>query len=79
MPNCRVAYLRNEKYIKSFGKHLKKLREEKNISQADLAYECGVEISQISRMERGLLNTSISNLYYIAKALKVDPKDLLDF
>lgn len=79
MPNCRVAYLRNEKYIKSFGKNLKKLREEKNISQADLAYECGVEISQISRMERGLLNTSISNLYYIAKALQIDPKDLLDF
>jgi len=79
MPNCRVAYLRNEKYLKSFGKHLKKLREEKNISQADLAYECGVEISQISRMERGLLNTSISNIYYIAKALQITPKDLLDF
>lgn len=79
MPNCRVAYLRNEKYLKSFGKHLKNLREEKNISQADLAYECGVEISQISRMERGLLNTSISNIYYIAKALQITPKDLLDF
>jgi transcriptional regulator with XRE-family HTH domain len=74
-----VAYLRNDKYLKSFGKHLKKIREEKNVSQADLAYECGMEISQISRMERGVINTSISNIYYIAKALSIDPKDLLDF
>ncbi|HXD92598.1 MAG TPA: helix-turn-helix transcriptional regulator [Bacteroidia bacterium] len=74
-----MAYLRNDKYLKSFGKHLKKIREEKNVSQADLAYECGMEISQISRMERGVINTSISNIYYIAKALSIDPKDLLDF
>ena len=74
-----MAYLRNEKYLKSFGKYLKKLREDKKISQADLAFECEMEISQISRIERGLINTSISNVYYIAKALGISPKDLFDF
>jgi transcriptional regulator with XRE-family HTH domain len=74
-----VAYLRNDKYLKSFGKHLKELREERKISQADLAFECDMEISQISRIERGVTNTSISNAYYISKALKVSTKDLFDF
>ena len=49
------------------------------MSQEDLAYDCGMEISQISRMERGLLNTSISNIFFIAKALNIHPKELLDF
>lgn len=74
-----MAYLRNEKYLKAFGKNLKKLREEKKVSQAELAYDCGMEISQISRLERGILSTSISNVYYIAKALRVHPMVLFDF
>lgn len=74
-----MAYLRHKEYLISFGSHLKKLREEKNMSQSDLAYDCGMEISQISRMERGILNTSISNTYLIAKALNIHPKELFDF
>jgi transcriptional regulator with XRE-family HTH domain len=74
-----VGYLRHKEYLISFGIHLKKLRINANMSQEDLAYDCGMEISQISRMERGLLNTSISNIYLIAKALHIHPKDLLDF
>jgi len=73
-----VAY-RNDKYLKAFGNNLKDVRVSKNMSQSDLAYKCNLEISQISRMERGILNTSISNLYLIAKALNINPKDLLDF
>ena len=49
------------------------------MSQSELAYDCGMEISQISRMERGLLNTSISNVFLIAKALNMHPKELLNF
>ena len=74
-----MAYLRNKEYLTAFGIHLKKLRTEKSISQSELAFDCGMEISQISRMERGLINTSISNIYLIAVALKVHPKELLDF
>jgi len=74
-----VAYLRNKKFLKAFGKHLKKVRLSKNVSQAKLAYDCDMEISQISRMERGLSNTGISNLYLIAKSLNIHPKELLDF
>lgn len=74
-----MAYLRSNKFLKAFGLNLKKVRLEKNVSQADLAFSCGMEISQISRLERGLLNTGISNIYLIAKYLEIEPKDLFDF
>ena len=74
-----MAYLRHKEYLIAFGSHLKKLRTIKNMSQEDLAYDCGMEISQISRMERGLLNTSVSNIYLISKSLNIPPKELLNF
>lgn len=74
-----MKYLRDNASIKAFGNHLKTLRQKKNISQEKLAYDCGMEISQISRIERGVINTSISNLFLIAKSLNVHPKELLDF
>ena len=74
-----VNYLRDEKFLMKFGLRLKKLRKSKNISQSQLAYDCDMEISQISRIERGLLNTSISNAHLIAQALGIPTKKLFDF
>lgn len=74
-----MKYLRDDASIKAFGDNLKRLRQEKNISQEKLAYDCGMEISQISRIERGIINTSISNIFLIAKSLKVHPKELFEF
>lgn len=74
-----MAYLKDKTFLSAFGKHLKQLRLSKNMSQIDLAYECNMEISQISRMERGILNTSISNIFVIANALKINHKELFDF
>ena len=51
----------------------------KNISQEELAYDADMPLSQIGRIERGTLNTSISIIYDIAQALKLQPKDLFDF
>ena len=66
-------------FLQSFGKRLKQLREEKGISQAQLAFEAEIQISQISRIERGLINTTISNAKLIAKVLELPLKDLFDF
>ena len=54
------------------------VRLSKKISQEDLAHECGLEYSQINRIELGKINTSISHLFLIAKALKVSPQELID-
>jgi transcriptional regulator with XRE-family HTH domain len=74
-----VNYSREEDFIKKFGKNLSEIRKERKLSQEELAFKCELEYSQISRIERGIINTSISNIYKIAKALDIQPKELLDF
>ena len=44
-----------------------------------LSYDAGMEYSQISRIELGKINTTISTLKQLADALEVEPKELLDF
>ena len=63
----------------AFGSNLRRIRIEKNLSQAELAFRCKMEISQIGRIERGIINTSISSVFTISEALNVNPKDLFDF
>ena len=45
----------------------------------ELANEIDIEISQISRIERGVINTSISNANLIAKALQFPVSELFRF
>ena len=67
------------RYLKAFGAHLRATRNAKNMSMEKLAYGCGMEYRQIARIERGEINTGIYSLYRIARAMKIDPKDLLNF
>ncbi|HLY72315.1 MAG TPA: helix-turn-helix transcriptional regulator [Puia sp.] len=55
------------------------VRKAKNISQEDLAYDCGLEYCQINRIELGEVNSGVSHLFLIAKVPKVTPQELLDF
>ena len=66
-------------FLLAFGKQLKKARKSKGFSQEDLANDVGIEISQISRIERGVINTSVFNTFKIANALDVEVKDLFNF
>lgn len=69
----------NTKFLKHFGFNLKMVRIQKGITQAQLAIDCDVDVSVISRIERGVVNTSLSNIKTIAISLDVDIKDLFDF
>ncbi|APU67846.1 helix-turn-helix domain-containing protein [Christiangramia flava] len=71
-----MEYLNEKDFLIAFGKNLRKVRKAQGFTQAQLANDIGVEISQISRIERGIINTSVGNVNAIAKALKVDLKDL---
>lgn len=74
-----MKYYRDEKFIKEFGKRLKKIRLAQNVSQEELAGRTGFELSQIGRIERGTVNTSISHVVAIANALEVKPSELFLF
>jgi transcriptional regulator with XRE-family HTH domain len=59
------------------GATIRKIREEKSeYSQSKLAIEIGMSENQVSRIERGETNPTVKTLTLIAKALKVDIKDL---
>ena len=66
-------------FLKAFGNHLKAVRESKNITQAQLAIDCEFDVSVISRIERGVVNTSLSNLKLISSALQIELKELFVF
>ena len=70
---------KNKIFLLKLGEHIRTIRVSKNITQEQLANEIGAEISQISRIERGVISTSISNLHNISKVLDIALKDLLDF
>lgn len=74
-----MNYIRDEKGIKQLGKKIKKLRLEQKVTQSQLAYEAGITREQLGRIENGKINTSVSNVFAIAKALNIDLKDVFDF
>ncbi|RYZ53280.1 MAG: XRE family transcriptional regulator [Sphingobacteriales bacterium] len=49
------------------------------MSQAQLAIDCDFDVSVISRIERGMVNTSVDNLRLIAEALGIEVQQLFDF
>jgi transcriptional regulator with XRE-family HTH domain len=55
------------------------LREAKGLSQEALANDAELSISQISRIERGVITSSLSQLISISKSLDIPLKTLFDF
>lgn len=70
---------RDTKLLKSFGKHIKTLRESKGLTKRDLALSSEVGINQIGRIERGEVNPTLCSLNSIAEALEIDLKRIVDF
>ncbi|OSZ82922.1 hypothetical protein CAP35_06580 [Chitinophagaceae bacterium IBVUCB1] len=70
--------VRNYELIKAIGEKIREIRISKNLSQEELSYESDLPLSQIGRIERGENNPTISSLYAISKALKVDLKTIID-
>jgi transcriptional regulator with XRE-family HTH domain len=64
---------------KQLGKRIVQLRRERMLSQADLSYEADIDLSALSRLERGLANPTLEILYRLSTALKLKVKDLFDF
>ena len=71
--------VRDTVFIKAFGENLRKLRKEKQLSQEELSYKADIPINQIGRIERGEVNTTISTISVIARALEVHQMELLRF
>lgn len=55
----------------SFGDRLRKIREDKGLSQSELAHKTGFQPSAISHFESGRRSPSFENLKRLADALSV--------
>jgi transcriptional regulator with XRE-family HTH domain len=55
---------------KAVGVVVRELRERAGHSQERLSGECGFDRTYISRVERGIINPTVSRLWKIADALK---------
>lgn len=62
--------------IKSVGEKIRLKRLELNLSQEILSYDANIPRNQIGRIERGEISTTISTLYKICKALKIEIREL---
>jgi len=60
------------------GERIRFLRESKGISQQNLAAICNFEKANLSRIEAGRTNPTISTLYKISLALNVTISELID-
>ena len=67
------------------GKKIRCLRQDRGLTMEQLAFEVGIEYTQLSRIERGVINTSIYQLFVISRVLQVEfaeivsDLDLVDF
>lgn len=74
-----MKYTRHSAGLRAFGAHLRHLRKQRELSQEQLAWKADLELSQISRIERGVIGAGLSQVFKIAQALEIHPRDLFDF
>ena len=63
--------------MKEFGERLKKFRNDRNLSVRALADLADMDYTNISAIENGKSNPSITTVIFLAEALKVDPAELV--
>ena len=63
---------------KIVGSRIRNIRQSKGLTIEQLAFEVGIEYTQLSRIERGRINTSIFQLFLICKALNISFSEISD-
>lgn len=64
--------------LQKFGKRLKSLRLDKNLTQLELAEILDMSPNFIGMIERGDRNTTVENVFKIARALGIKPSNLFE-
>jgi len=65
--------------IKAFAIQLKKIRIREGFTQSQLAFESGLSLSQIARIETARINPTLSTVFRLVRTLNVSLTDLFNF
>lgn len=66
-----------ETIITSIGKRIKKIRESKNLTQAQLSDMVNMEDSAVRRIEAGRTNPTLKTLCKFCKAFEISLEELI--
>ncbi len=64
--------------LQKFGKRLKSLRIDRGLTQLELAEILDMSPNFIGMIERGERNTTVENVFKIARALNIKPSNLFE-
>ena len=67
-----------EKSLELLGRKIRKLRQDKGLSQEEFAHSADIDRSYVGQIERGERNLAFSNIFKIARALGVKVSDLTE-
>lgn len=70
---------RDEKIIKEFGKHLRKVRLEKELSQEELNFRTGLSKNMVGMIERGEVNPTLTTIVALSIGLGISKNKLMDY
>ena len=68
----------SKKDLQKFGKRLKALRLDHSLTQLELAEILDMSPNFIGMIERGERNTTVENVFKIARALDIKPSNLFE-
>jgi transcriptional regulator with XRE-family HTH domain len=68
---------RDKRTLNAFGRNLRRLRNEKGLTQEALEFDSGLSKNVVGNIERGEANPTLTTIKALAKALGVSPKNLV--
>ena len=68
-----------ENFFKMFGRQVKQFRKQKGWSQLEMALELQIHPNELSNIECGRRNPTLSSVYRIANTLKIKVNQLFEF
>ena len=68
--------LNKDEVTKMVGSKIRNIRNDKRLTIEKVAFDAGMEYTQLSRIEHGKINTSIYHIYKISRSLDIRMPDL---
>ena len=77
MQESKTQDIKGKSLGKAFSFTLRRLRQDRGLSQESLGFESGYHRTYISLLERGQKSPSLQTIFTLSKALLIEPYELI--